>query len=136
MSPDADPAEDGAIRLVLPSDAEFVAVARFVAGFIATQADFTLEEVEDLRLAVDELFTSGGGLDNSHSSALWTFRHHRQESDLLITMAAQPSGKRDSESPHYELSQQLLAALVDDHGEGADDNGGRYLWLRKSRRSG
>jgi hypothetical protein len=43
------------IELVLPADKRLVRVARLVASGVATTAGFDVEEVEDLRIAVDEL---------------------------------------------------------------------------------
>ena len=42
------------VRLEFPADTENVALARNVAATLAARADFTLDRVEDARLAVDE----------------------------------------------------------------------------------
>ncbi len=46
------------VELTLPVRADLVVLARFAAGTIASRADFDVEEIEDLRLAVDELCVS------------------------------------------------------------------------------
>ena len=46
------------IELVLPPDKRLVRVARLVASGVATTVGFDVEEVEDLRIAVDELCTA------------------------------------------------------------------------------
>jgi hypothetical protein len=46
------------IELVLQADKRLVRVARLVASGVATTAGFDVEEVEDLQIAVDELWTA------------------------------------------------------------------------------
>ena len=50
-----DERADGLIELVLPADTRLVRVARLVASGVATAAGFDVDEVEDLRIAVDEV---------------------------------------------------------------------------------
>jgi serine/threonine-protein kinase RsbW len=45
----------GAIRLELPNDARFLRVARLVAGGVASAAGMGVDNVDDMRIAVDEL---------------------------------------------------------------------------------
>jgi serine/threonine-protein kinase RsbW len=46
------------IELRMPSQAEWVRVARLAVAGIASRLDFTIEEVEDLKLAVAEAYTN------------------------------------------------------------------------------
>jgi serine/threonine-protein kinase RsbW len=47
----AQPAE---VRLTIPADGAYVAVPRAVVGNLAARNDFTLDAIDDLRIAVDE----------------------------------------------------------------------------------
>ena len=52
------------VELTIPVRADLVVLARLTAATVASRADFDVEEIEDLRLAVDELCISqvqGGG---------------------------------------------------------------------------
>ena len=55
---DITPADDqqsvGEVELAVPADASYVALLRTVTASMAARRDFTLEEIDDLRLAVDE----------------------------------------------------------------------------------
>lgn len=51
MGTNPDPAE---VRLTIPADGQYVAVPRAVVGNLAARADFTLDAIDDLRIAVDE----------------------------------------------------------------------------------
>lgn len=50
----ADPSGTGEVELAVPADASYVALLRTVTASMAARRDFTLEEIDDLRLAVDE----------------------------------------------------------------------------------
>jgi serine/threonine-protein kinase RsbW len=47
----AQPAE---VRLTIPADGAYVAVPRAVVGNLAARNDFTVDAIDDLRIAVDE----------------------------------------------------------------------------------
>ena len=57
--PDATPADDAAgasvIRLSIPAELRFLRIARLTAAGIAGDLGFGLQDVEDLRVAVDEM---------------------------------------------------------------------------------
>ncbi len=46
------------VELTLPVHADLIVLARFAAATIASRADFDVEEIEDFRLAVEELCLS------------------------------------------------------------------------------
>lgn len=45
---------DGQVRLAVPASPEFLRITRLVAASVAGRAGFTLDQVEDLRIAIDE----------------------------------------------------------------------------------
>ncbi len=47
-------AQPGEVRLTIPADGAYVAVPRSVVGNLAARNDFTLDAIDDLRIAVDE----------------------------------------------------------------------------------
>jgi serine/threonine-protein kinase RsbW len=51
---DENPDLPGDVELKLPASAAFVAILRSVTAGLAARCDLTLDEIEDLRLAVDE----------------------------------------------------------------------------------
>ena len=53
---------DDVVRLVIPAEPGFLRLARLTAAAVASRMGFTFDEVEDLRIAVDELcyFLLGG----------------------------------------------------------------------------
>ena len=45
---------DGAVELSLPADGAYLSILRTATAGLAARLDFTLDEIEDLRIAVDE----------------------------------------------------------------------------------
>jgi anti-sigma regulatory factor (Ser/Thr protein kinase) len=120
------------VELTIPVTADLVVLARLTAATVASRADFDVEEIEDLRLAVDELCISviQGSLDGRLDLQ---FSWDRGE----IEVSCQYDGKfARVPAPSHEsldgLSARILDALVDDHGQNSKD-GQRRAWLRKRR---
>ncbi len=128
--------EDGVVdkvKLVIPARANLVLLARLTAATIGSRADFDVEEIEDLRLAVDELCVSviEGGRDGRLELE---FVRDGDRVEVSCEFHRDAAG-RSLDVAHESLdglSDRILDALVDDHG--ADGQGGRQrAWLRKRR---
>jgi anti-sigma regulatory factor (Ser/Thr protein kinase) len=46
---------DDEVQLVMPADPEFLRLARVTAMGLASRLSFTIDEIDDLRIAIDEL---------------------------------------------------------------------------------
>ena len=128
------------IELSFPARPDFVVLARFAAATVAARAGFDVEEIEDLRLAVDELFVSLGPMardgcmrmelerSDDTVSIVGAFRRFRAEG------FAEPrrDGQDETWEKAAELSELLLDSLVDEHGR-ETRNGRPTAWLRKRR---
>ena len=55
MSPAAENTALGTISIKIPASPEYLQVVRLVAAGLASRLSFTLEDIEDLKIAVDEL---------------------------------------------------------------------------------
>jgi anti-sigma regulatory factor (Ser/Thr protein kinase) len=130
-----------AVELTLPVHADLIVLARFAAATIGSRADFDVEEIEDFRLAVEELCLSV--VDGSSDGRI-EIQFLRDEEQVEVACsfrpgtgtgtgtgaAAQPDGS-DAERRN-ELSDLLVEALVDEHGQEVE-GGHRKAWLRKRR---
>ncbi len=97
------------IRLSIPGTPDFLRVARLMAADVGSRAGFTYEEVEDLRIAVDELCFALTGHDGIEALTL-TF--------LLGDGAVTVVGEGSPAGPHCEqseLSKTIVAAVADEH---------------------
>ena len=122
-------------RLTHSPTPDFVAVVRFAAGMVATRSNFDVDEVQDLQLAVDELYALSGILETGRSAECVVSRRGFDVTVELRTQfhsSANAPSLSDGVSPQRELSQQLLTALVSAYGEVADSDGLPRVWLRMS----
>jgi serine/threonine-protein kinase RsbW len=123
------PTVEGAIELVLPADTRLVRLARLVASGVAATAGFDVEQIEDLRVAVDEgcaaLIEGGDG-----SPLLLSFQVDGGGLEIVgSTTAADVAG---FEPDRLTLSDQILRVVVDEH-ELATDHGRAGFRLLKRR---
>ena len=125
------------IEISFPARAELVMLARFAAATVAARAGFDVEEIEDLRLAVDELCISLGPMADDCSLRI---RLERAGDTVTITGSLEPyaeSGTVSRPEPDSvtwkraaALSALLLDSLVDEHGRDERSEIG-FAWLRK-----
>jgi serine/threonine-protein kinase RsbW len=121
------------VGLTLPSGADLLVLARLTAATVASRAGFDVEEVEDLRLAVDELCVA---LIRPGTDGRLTLEFIR-DADLIEVrcsyevLETAPSAEADDDLIEG-LSDRILDALVDEHGRILAD-GNEQAWLRKRR---
>jgi serine/threonine-protein kinase RsbW len=124
------------VVLTFPARGDLVVLARLVASAISTRVGFDIEELEDLRLAVGELcLLALAGSDARHGDLRLEFTVSPESLDISCTLAgAAPAAARSNDGDEAdELSEQILAALVDEHGREQEDGSVR-AWLRKRRK--
>ncbi len=119
---------DDEVRLVVPAMPEYLRLARVTAAGLASRLGFTFDEVEDLRLAIDELcygLTGSGGRDGTVA-----IRYVLGADSLVIEGEGQ--FRSESKVALSELSEVILQALVDEH-DLHDGAGGPSFRLVKRR---
>ena len=94
------------VEFSFPSDPLFVRVARLVTGDMAERSGFSVDELDDVRLAVDELCA----LLISAAGASLQLRLQAVDGELVIE--AKTACARLPAVPS-DLSEMLLRALVD-----------------------
>ena len=113
----------------MPAGPEYVRLARVTASGLASRLGFTFDEIEDLRLAVDELchaVMGPSGRDGSISL--------RYVVDNGAGLCVEASGHFDPGGPPLALSDlahQILSALTDSH-DLRDDADAPVVWFRKA----
>jgi hypothetical protein len=127
--------EGDRVELTFPARGDLVVLARLVSSAISARAGFDIEELEDLRLAVGELcLLALQGTDAHQGELRVEFTCSSDALDISCTLiSAGPlpdawSGGAES----LQLSEQILAALVDQYGRD-DQDGMARAWLRKRR---
>ena len=106
----------GDVRLVVPAAPEYLRLVRLTAAGMASRLRFTFDEVEDLRIAVDELCFHLLGTDNGdippEDDRTMELIYSADTDSITITGRTGLSGSLPEPS---ELSEQILDALVDEH---------------------
>lgn len=106
------------VRLDVPATPEFLHLARVTASGLASRLGFSFEEVDDLRLALDEVCFA---LIGSHGRAgSVQLRYSVSDGNLHI----EGKGNFASYNPDLllsEFSQKILSALVDEYDLYRDD---------------
>ena len=99
------------VQLTIPASLEFVRIARLTASGVASRVGFDVEEIEDLRVAVDELSSILVDLPGGPSLEL----SFTSDDDGIVI-----EGRRSVENGNVpsvdELTKQILAAVVDEYG--------------------
>ncbi|MCL2542492.1 MAG: anti-sigma factor [Nocardioidaceae bacterium] len=99
---------DSRVELRLPADGAFVSVLRTLTAGLAARLDFTLDDIEDLRIAVSEAVAMVLDQADAGTELVCSFELHPGRLTLTITGAA-----RTPESPDYEsFGWQVLATLT------------------------
>jgi hypothetical protein len=135
-------AEREVIEISIPGSVDLVVLARFTAATTGARAGFDLDEIDDLRLAVDELSVSFGPLDGE---ANLRYEFLRQAGTVTVRCTREPvvgggsGGHTERDIIDWqqarELSAQLLDELVTAHGREIE-NGRSVAWLMKQRSTG
>ena len=103
------------VRLAVPAAPQFVRLVRLAAADIATRAGFSLDEIDDLRMAVDELCFALTGADGCAGELAVTFWLAGDEVVVEgVGRFAAPTGSPDT-NPHLAIRAQILTSVLDEH---------------------
>jgi serine/threonine-protein kinase RsbW len=118
------------VRLAVPATPEFLRLARVTASGLASRLGFTYDEVEDLRLAIDELCFALIGSRGRQG----TVDIRYSVSDEVLEVEGVGTFDDDETDPMLAaFSQQILAALVDEYEVYRNDRGLACFRLLKRR---
>lgn len=107
---------DDEVRLAVPATPEYLRLARVTATGLASRLGFTYDEVEDLRLAIDELCFALIG--NKGRMGQVSLRYLMVGNGLEV----EGVGEFSDDGPPAkltDLSRQILGALVDEYDVGS-----------------
>ncbi len=127
---------DDRVELRFPARGDLIVLARLVTSAVSARAGFDIEELEDLRLAVGELcLLTLQGTDDGSGDLCLRLRVRDDAISISSTLeraaASEVSPDNDNEE-NARLSEQILGALVDEHGRESRDGSVR-AWMRKRR---
>jgi serine/threonine-protein kinase RsbW len=108
------PADPETIKLRLPADARHAATARVVAASLAADLGFDVDEIDDLRLGVNEavaVLLDDGGAVSRRSRLEVEFRVSDRRIDIEVSVRPGATAGITLD----ELAERILTAVVDHH---------------------
>ena len=121
------PSSDGSvIRLSLPAELRFLRIARLTAAGIAGELGFGLQDVEDVRVAVDEMCAAL--IEDAAPGTELEISYRVSDRTLEV----------DGWCPHagatpelHAVAQELLAMTADEFSLGGDADGRRFHLVKR-----
>jgi len=123
QGPDAD-----AVALAVPGRPEYLRLVRLAAAESGTRADLSIEEVEDLRIAVDELTYALMGEDPTGGTL--SLRYMATKGLVEIHGSCATHGKALEVS---DLSRSIIGAVVDEYDVTEDGGVRRFQLVKRGR---
>jgi hypothetical protein len=115
--------EDEVVRLELPVDTRYIRVARLVASGLASTAGLTVDGVDDLRIAVDELCSALFEVaDGGPVALMFAVGPEEIEVEGRVRVASHAEIDRD----RFSLSEQILAVACDQYTMNVDGGTARF----------
>ncbi|MDQ2826168.1 MAG: anti-sigma regulatory factor [Actinomycetota bacterium] len=101
----------GEVRLEVPASPEYLRISRIMAAGVASRVGFTLDEVEDLRIAIDEAcFALVGARGRAGTINL---RYLLDGDELSVEGEGRFTDDLNNDPVVSALSNEILAAVVD-----------------------
>ena len=121
------------ISIKIPASPEYIQVVRLVAAGLAARLSFTLEDIEDLKIAVDELSTYITGAHGRSGTLAVRFTLH--DDRIEIRGAGTYAEDYDVRTDLTEFSRMILETVTDSADLNASD-GMPVFSIVKSKSSG
>jgi serine/threonine-protein kinase RsbW len=126
----------GSVELRIPAKAEWVAVARLAAAAVGSRMRFSVDEIDDLKLAIAEACTNC--IQRSEGIEYIDIRWHAEPTALRVTVSGDGRGpklesvKSTAEDPRVGgLGVFLIRSLMDEVEYELDPNSGPRLTMTK-----
>jgi serine/threonine-protein kinase RsbW len=120
----------GEVRLEVPASPEFLRVTRIMVAGVASRLGFTLDEVEDLRIAIDELCFTLVGKGREGTVSL---RYVMSPEGLEVIGAGHFSDGETHDLRLSPMSEQILSAMVDECEVESGSDGPTFRMVKRRR---
>jgi serine/threonine-protein kinase RsbW len=116
----AEPRED-VVRLNVPAALEYVRIVRLTGSGVASRLGFDIEEIENLRVALDELASMTIDVASAGELEMTFFT-----TDTELRIVGRAPIAEGVEVGVEPLTAQILKAVIDDYELGTDDGFVRF----------
>jgi len=99
------------ITIKIPASPEYLQVVRLVAAGLASRLSFTLEDIEDLKIAVDELSAYITGANGRSGTLAVSFTLHGDR--IQIRGVGEYTESYDVRTDLTEFSRMILSTVAD-----------------------
>lgn len=119
------------IRLTIPAEPRLLRLARMTAATIAVDLGFSLQDIEDVRVAVDEL--AAVLIEGDEPDAVLELAFGSAHGSILVTGEVVGGSSRTPEL--HAVARELLDLVADDYAVEGGPDGRASFRLTKHRRS-
>src|SRR5262245_36925503 len=131
------------VQLTAPAKRSSVRLARLVASGVGAEAGFSIDDTEDLRIAVSELVALlVDGVEDPQLTIQVTYlsapgevtvEGHGEGGPATSAAGAADSSGSDPPPAVDDIALEILRVVVDVHAFEADDSGRRFRLVKRSR---
>jgi serine/threonine-protein kinase RsbW len=125
----------GPIQLIAPAERGSVRLARILASGVAADAGFSIDDTEDLRIAVSELVALlVDGFDDADPSAPSIEVEFRRSTGEVVVEGQRAAVADHPDMPGVDdLALEILRVVVDDHSFDTGPHGRRFRLVKRTR---
>ena len=116
------------VTIKIPASPAYIGVVRLVAAGLATRLRFTIDEIEDLKIAVDELSAYLTGSQGREGDLQLTFTISEQSIEIRGEGLLSPGQKVRTELT--EFSRMILDTVVDTASLEQSDGSPIFEWTK------
>ena len=128
MSEDTRPS----VQLTAPAEPGSARLARILAAGVAADAGLSIDDTEDLRIAVSELVALlVDGIEGARESIV--LRFCARAGEVIVDGRRPPVPGHLDTTEVDDLALEILRVVVDDHSFSADETGRRFHLEKRSR---
>jgi serine/threonine-protein kinase RsbW len=124
------------VQLIVPAEPGSARLARLVAAALAADANFTIDDTEDLRVAVSELVALlVEGAEDPGAKVSLSYRRNSTAVEVSGARELAPSENRaatDGATPD-DLALEILRVVVDEHHFETNESGRQFRLLKRAR---
>jgi len=127
VDPQQVKAMTGPIVLTLPADSRMARVARLTASALGSLLDFSVDDIDDLRIGVDELVVTLIELGRGTPLSL-----RFELSDSRIDVVGETEANEAGDRERFSLSERILAVVCDEYDVSQSDGTMRVRMVKRA----